>query len=110
MNYYNVVKPSFHINFWLSHFREFDDDYAREYEEAISSPYSADMTFIDTINDEYSDDISIDCIPMIERISERKMPESIKLSGADTSLVERSSFLSSIYNNEQQQIFKKLFK
>lgn len=66
MDYYNIVKPSFEINFWFKHFRGMDEDTARGYEAFLMSPISDSMFFADTC--EWYEEDYIDCTGLVDPI------------------------------------------
>ena len=78
LDYYNIVKPSFEIDFWLKHFRGMDEGTARGYEAFLMSPIADSMFFADTC--EWYEEEYIDCIGIVEPL-ERKVDASVKLEG-----------------------------
>lgn len=48
VDFYDVVKPSFELDFWLRHFRGLEYEEARGYESWIDNPVSGNLFFADT--------------------------------------------------------------
>ena len=78
LDYYDIVKPSFEINFWFKHFRGMDEDTARGYEAFLMAPIVDSMFFADTC--EWYEEDYIDCTGLIEPIL-KEVDTDIRIEG-----------------------------
>lgn len=104
MDYYDVVKPSFEINFWFKHFRGMDEDTARGYEAFLMAPISDSMFFGDTC--EWYEEDYIDCTDIIEPIrmeaDTQICIEGLKVEGVPIDKLENSEEKSDEYYDEEE--------
>jgi hypothetical protein len=78
LDYYDIVKPSFEINFWFKHFRGMDEDTARGYEAFLMAPIVDSMFFADTC--EWYEEDYIDCTGLVDPIL-KEVDTDIRMEG-----------------------------
>lgn len=78
LDYFDIIKPSFEINFWFKHFRGMDEDTARGYEAFLMTPIIDSMFFADTC--EWYEEDYIDCTGLVDPIL-KEVDTDIRIEG-----------------------------
>lgn len=72
-----AFKPSFEIDFWLKHFKGFDDNESRAYEAFCEQPIAEMMFFADT-DEDMTDDLSYSVTDILKLFCKDKRNKNVE--------------------------------